>query len=259
MFNNPKNLIVIDGISTDKTTDIIANYGLTYYQGLGKGLTSDRQFGIDLSKSKWSFFVDSDHIIPENFLLEMINLMEDLDYTLLQSRLEIWEPRGLLNKGENSYYDLVHNTLGENIIPGIAPAIFRTDSLKSGKPLAINDGMTATIDDTNWAIKAMELGARIGIRGPRVSQIHSGSTVDYYKKFKWYGIGDGEFCQAQPRHRNRHYFHLLIRYPIIYSVRSLVKNLPLAVPFLIMQGFVRGFWCVITDTKISFTRSKAVD
>lgn len=257
LLNNPRELIVIDGLSTDRTIEIISSYGVTAHQGLGKGLTSDRQYGIELSTSKWSFFIDSDHVLPKNFLLDMKNLIEEHDYILLQSKLEIWKPKGLLNKGENSYYEIVHNAIKEEIIPGIAPAIFQTDLLKSTQPLAIDDGMTATIDDTNWAIRAIQKGAKIGIRGPKVSQIHSGSVVDYYKKFKWYGIGDGEFCQAQPEHRKGHYFHLLIRYPFIYSLRSFTKSSHRAIPFLIMQGIVRGFWCTITDVKIHFVRSQA--
>lgn len=257
--NKPRELIVIDGLSTDRTAEIISTFGISFVQGLGRGLTADRQLGIDMSKSKWSFFIDSDHVLPENFLITMKNLIEELDYTLLQSRLEIWHPMGLLNRGENGYYQIVHNGPGEVIIPGIAPAVFRTDSLKSGQPLAIDDGKTATIDDTNWAMKAVNLGARIGIQGPKVSQYHSSSTLGYYRKFKWYGIGDGEFCQAQPRLRAKHYFHLIIRYPILYSIRSLRKGLPVAIPFLVMQGFVRGIWCAITDIRLKFAASKAVD
>ena len=258
LANNPSEIIVIDGFSTDKTVEIISDLGIIYYQGLGRGLTADRQLGIDLSKSKWSFFIDSDHVLPSNFLAIMKSLIEELDYTLIQSRLEIWKPKGLLNKGENCYYDLVHNAIGENIIPGIAPAVFLTEKLKSEQPLSIADGMTATIDDTNWAIKAVKLGAKIGISGPKVSQFHSSSFIEYYKKFKWYGIGDGEFCQAQPIHRRRHYFHLIIRYPILYSIRSLRKGLPAAIPFLVMQGFIRGFWCGITDLRLKIVSLRAV-
>ena len=256
--NKPSELIVIDGFSTDRTPQVLSDLGVSYFQGLGRGLTTDRQFGIDLSKSEWSFFVDSDHVLPENFLSTMKNLIQQLDYTLIQSKLEIWNPKGLLNKGENSYYEIVHNSSGEKIIPGIAPAVFRTASLRSGQPLEIDDGMTATIDDTNWAIKALNLGAKIGIQGPKVSQFHISSTVGYYRKFKWYGIGDGEFCQAQPERRKRHYFHLLIRYPVIYPYRALRAGLPVAVPFLLMQGIVRGLWCAITDVKLFLTASKDV-
>jgi len=255
--NNPKEIIVIDGFSTDKTVQIISAIGVSYIKGSGRGLTADRQLGIDLASSKWSFFIDSDHVLPENFLLTMKDLIEKMDYTLIQSKLEIWNPVGILNKGENCYYGVVHNAKGEDIIPGIAPAVFRTHFLKSNTPLAIDDGMTATIDDTNWAIKAKKGGAKIGIQGPKVAQFHSSSTSEYFKKFKWYGIGDGEFCQAQPNHRIRHYYHLLIRYPIIYSSRCLLRGLPIAIPFLVMQGFVRGFWCIRTDLKLQFFDGKA--
>ena len=244
---------MIDGNSTDGTIEIVSSMGINSVQGLGKGLTADRQLGIDMSESTWSFFIDADHILPSNFLSTMKNIIETKNYTLIQSRLKIWNPKGILNKGEDCYYEIVHNATNENIIPGIAPAIFRTTQLKSNSALAIDDGVTATIDDTNWAIKAQKTGAKIGIQGPKVSQFHSSSTLDYYKKFRWYGIGDGEFCHGQPQFRRRHYFHLLIRYPILYSIRSIRKKSPIAIPFLFMQGLVRGFWCV--KTELSLKRS----
>ena len=255
--NRPAEIIVIDGFSNDKTIEIISNLGITHHEGLGRGLTADRQLGIDLSKSSWSFFIDADHILPTNFLSVMKHLIEESDYTLIQSRLEIWNPRGLLNKGENCYYDLVHNLSSGNIIPAIAPAVFRTDLLKSNQKLAVDDGMTATIDDTSWAIKALNLGAKIGIFGPKVAQYHSSSFRDYYRKFRWYGIGDGEFCQAYPNLRIRHYFHLIIRYPILYPIKALLRGLPVAVPFLVMQGFVRGIWCAKTDIGHEIIKLKA--
>ena len=254
--NNPKHLIVIDGNSTDKTTEIISSMGIDCHRGLGKGLTADRQLGIDLSLTKWSFFIDSDHVIPANFLSTMVELIEEADFMLIQSQLQIWNPVGLLNKGEENYYQVVHNAPKENIIPGLAPTIFLTDLLKTGMPLAIDDGLTATIDDTNWAMKARDSGSKIGILGPKVSQ--SSSINDYYKKFKWYGIGDGEFCHAQPNYRNGHYFHLLIRYPLIYSIRLLRKGLPITIPFLVMQGLVRAFWCAKTDLQLKLASSEAV-
>ena len=255
--NNPGNLIVIDGKSTDKTREIISSMGVEFIEGLGKGLTADRQMGIELSVTKWSFFIDSDHSIPKNFLSTMVKLMEEGEYTLLQSTLGIMEPVGLLNKGEDIYYEVVHNAPQEKIIPGLAPTVFFTDLLKAGTPLAIDDGLTATIDDTNWATKAKSLGVKIGILGPKVLQRHPSSFINYYKKFKWYGIGDGEFCHAQPNHRRRHYFHLLIRYPLIYSTRALLKRKPNATPFLVMQGLVRAFWCARTDMQLKFV-SKTV-
>jgi hypothetical protein len=230
--------------------------GLDYIQGVGRGLTADRQLGIDLSTTKWTFFIDSDHVIPINFLNDMIKLIEDYNYALIQSHLQIWNPIGLLNRGEDNYYQVVHNAPNENIIPGLAPAVFLTVALKTGMPLAIDDGLTATIDDTNWAMKAKDLGTKIGILGPKVSQLHSSSVKDYYKKFKWYGIGDGEFCHAQPNHRRRHYFHLLVRYPLIYSTRLFRNGLPITIPFLVMQGFVRAFWCAITDLQLKLVSTE---
>ena len=66
---------------------------------------------------------------------------------------------------------------------------------------------------------------------------------DYMKKFIWYGVGDGEFCK---KHKNRAFsmfFHLAIRYPILYPLKALVSLKFRAIPFCMLQGFTRLYAC----------------
>ncbi len=249
--NNPADLYLVDANSNDGTRDLAQRLGVRIVDGRGMGLTADRQLGIEKSKTTFTFFIDCDHIIPENYLLRMLEIIQREKYVLVQSKLAIDNPVGLLNLGENAYYELIHNNPRERIIPGIAPAVFETLKLKKGSHLEIEDGRTQTIDDTSWASKAVRAGAKIGIEGPAVLQSHQPEFKSYYKKFKWYGIGDGEFCSVNRRLTFRHYFHLFVRYPIVYSTRSILMGKSIAIPFLVMQGLVRGIWCALTQIKLT--------
>lgn len=249
--NNPSDLYLVDANSNDGTRDLAQRLGVRIVDGRGMGLTADRQLGIEISKTAFTFFIDCDHVIPENYLPRMLEIIQREKYVLVQSKLAINNPVGLLNLGENAYYELIHNNPSERIIPGIAPAVFETLKLKKGSHLEIEDGRTQTIDDTSWASKAVRAGAKIGIEGPVVLQSHQPGFKRYYEKFKWYGIGDGEFCSVNRRLTIGHYFHLFVRYPIIYSTRSILAGRSIAIPFLVMQGLIRGIWCALTQIKLT--------
>jgi glycosyltransferase involved in cell wall biosynthesis len=253
---NPSKLYVVDAFSTDATREIVGNLGVQIIDGLGRGLTADRQLGIENSKSDFTFFIDCDHVIPPDFIEKMLEIIQKDHYVLVQSQLEILNPLGLLNLGEQAYYELFHNNPKEKIIPGIAPAVFRTKLLASGSGLEIDDGSTSTIEDTSWATKALQQGAKIGIQGPIVAQFHSSGFFAYLKKFKWYGIGDGEFCHSHPNLAISHYYHLLFRYPIVYSFRAIWHRKIRAIPFLIFQGVVRFTFCIQTHLKLRVRRFK---
>lgn len=248
--NKPSNLFLVDANSNDGTQEVATRLGVKIIDGYGRGLTADRQLGIEKSKTEFTFFIDSDHIIPENYLSRMLEIIQRDKYTLVQSQLAIYEPKGLLNLGESAYYELVHNNPREKIIPGVAPAVFQTLKLKKGSELEMEDGLTPTIDDTSWASKAVIKGAKIGINGPVVHQLHLSGFRNYYRKFKWYGIGDGEFCAINRSLAFRHYYHLFIRYPIVYVVRAIIIGKSRAVPFLVMQGITRGYWCAVTHIRL---------
>jgi glycosyltransferase involved in cell wall biosynthesis len=249
---SPDELIVVDAGSTDGTVEIARAFTSHIITGAGKGLTADRQIGIEAANYNLAFFVDSDHILPKNYLLDMEEILLTSNYLLIQSKLQIYKPVGILNCGEDAYYRLIHNNSDEEIIPGIAPAIFWRGKLANGSGMEIDDGLTNTIEDTSWAEKAKSRRFSIAIAGPIVSQMHKSGSYEYFKKFRWYGIGDGEFCLTHSRRALGHLYHLSVRYPIIYSWKAVVSGELIAVPFLIFQGYIRLFYCLREIAKSYF-------
>ena len=76
-----KNLIIIDGFSTDATKDIVKEFqdqygNIVFIQEKGtRG--SARQTAIRMVKSKWFMFVDSDVILSKNWFAEAEKLVKD--------------------------------------------------------------------------------------------------------------------------------------------------------------------------------------
>ena len=75
------NLIVVDGYSTDATADIVKEFQQKYGNVIfvqEKGTRgSARQSAVQLVKSDWFVFVDSDVILSKNWFAEAIKLVKD--------------------------------------------------------------------------------------------------------------------------------------------------------------------------------------
>ena len=75
------NLIIVDGFSTDSTPDIVKEFHEKYGNVSSlqeKGTRgSARQTAIQLVKSEWFMFVDSDVIFSKNWFAEAEKLMKD--------------------------------------------------------------------------------------------------------------------------------------------------------------------------------------
>lgn len=233
------NLLVIDGHSTDNTREILNEMLIPFLLGKGEGLTKDRQFGIDESQTKFTLFVDSDHVVGEDFFEVMFTAYQKSGVSFLQSRLRLHNPSGFLSKGEDHYYRCFHNEHWNKKMIGLAPSIFVTDNLKTGSKWQLFSEQSMVIDDTSWAKRANDSGATFIVGGPEVFQVHAEGLIHYLKKFAWYGKGDADFMLEFPDRRNSMLFHLLIRYPWIFGYKLMRERSLGGFVFVQIQGLTR--------------------
>ena len=78
------------------------------------------------------------------------------------------------------------------------------------------------------------------------------SYKSYFNKFKWYGRGDGEFCIKHPKRALGMLFHLIVRYPVLYSIRAALSGQFTAIPYVIFQGFTRVTFLFVRLIKLRF-------
>jgi len=70
--NNPTDIIVVDGNSTDRTVDIVRRYTEKVYSDEGKGLNYARQLGAEQATQEYIAYVDSDVILTDDALATML-------------------------------------------------------------------------------------------------------------------------------------------------------------------------------------------
>lgn len=246
--NNPDEIIVVDGGSVDKSIEIAKKYNTKIIISNNSNLTQDRQKGIDATKNDYIALIDADHRLEDDSLIKLIEELEKYSFDVGQSQLKSYKNYSWLNKAEEEFWDITHNKSGPRSMIGVAPAIYNKKIFEKVK---FDDTITKTIDDTDFIYRlSLVPEFKYGILETKIAQLHDSSYLSYMKKFKWYGIGDGEFCF---KHKNRMlsmFYHLLVRYPIIYSIKGLLRGKFYAIPFFILQGLRRFYFMIITLFKL---------
>lgn len=236
----PDEVIIVDGGSDDNTLDIAREFAdVTVIESKDSNLTRDRQIGIDAARNRYIAMIDADHYLISSDLDSLFAEMNEFKLHIIQGGLVAYNKTGFWLVAESDSWELTHNVPGCRKMIGTAPAIYdkRVFDL-----VRFEETITQSIDDTDFMYRLSRYPEiRVGVGRTKIQQHHFGDFYTYVNKFKWYGKGDGEFCKKHPERCLSMLFHLLIRYPIMYSFAAIKVCKFRVVLFYVLQGYVR-FW-----------------
>jgi glycosyltransferase involved in cell wall biosynthesis len=174
--SEPREIIVVDGNSTDRTLEIARRYPVRILSDAGKGVAAARMLGVEVAGSSAVALIDVDIVLPDGALVRLLDEFRDGGYTALQAGLHSTSGPGYW--GRALVYH--HNTGRSKNWPGVMATIFRRESL-----LAYGfDERFASGEDIELRWRLRQGGERLGV---------SRQTIVYHRFDDSFACARGQF------------------------------------------------------------------
>jgi glycosyltransferase involved in cell wall biosynthesis len=188
-------IIIIDSNSNDGTLDLIKKFkGIKVYQYQGT-LLGARGVGVEKSKGKYIFLVDSDHVLEPNTIEKAVQKMKEFDMLWIYERS--YKPKRLLERLYDADRVLTQNYASDYIEPiggTILPRFYKRKALveafKNIPPKILP--LCVAHDHAIIYYEAKRISPKVGnigdYRNPAIWHQEPWSWKNLFKKTYRYGI-----------------------------------------------------------------------
>ncbi len=253
-LNQPFELIVIDGVSSDSTVERARGVADQVISDEGKGFSYARQLGVETARGEYVAFVGVDNVVPEGWLQGLTAELQASGYAGIQSQMRVWldQHSTYWDRCWNEYFRLTHPP-GEQPVIG-TPAIFvRRLLLEFG----YDPGIGPT-DDTDLCLRLRLQGYRVGVGTTLAYEKQRLTFRGFARRWRWYGMGDARFVlkyRKSPAVAVRHLLHPLRTYILGLSWKALREGKVTYVPFFVLCGLLRYVGLLQEMPRLLFRRS----
>lgn len=235
-----KELIVIDGNSTDGSLEYLKEQKIKILSDSGKGLSYSRKLGIDNANGKVVFIAGPDDICDQSFLEDSLKNFLTLNYDAATVGLKIFNPQTYWDHSLNLWSSYVRKNKGTTNVIG-TPTFFKKKVFDHIQ----YDPNTIGCDDTDISEKLIKKNFKIGVLEIYSDQINDNNFEDIKKKFILYGKSDINYYLNRNNkinllnlfntltHPLKHFF----KFSMFLILKMRFKNLP----FVFIVTFYRYF------------------
>jgi len=218
LANDPQEVVVIDGGSSDSTVDIATAAGARVLTPGRLGLGPSRQQGWRATDLPYVAFVDADDRLPPTWLGVMLEELRTGEYAALQSRLGVFEPRTWWARSWDQYFAESIQRAPDTTMVG-RPALFDRSALAS-----FQQELPSLDEDTHLSRWFEVQGMRQGVGSPKALRLVEETWPENAAKWRSYGKGYRGFVEAHPDRRASVLKHALVTIPITRSVRPVLRG-----------------------------------
>lgn len=210
----PRDVIVVDGESTDRTLEIAARYPVRVLSDEGRGLPAARIMGTEAASSGRVVLIDADVVMPDGALASLLDEFEQGGYTALQAGLASVSGSGYWGRALVNH----HRTGRSKNWFGLVATIFQREALlEHGFDPRFLSG-----EDIELRWRLQQQGARLGV-SERTVVDHRFAGDDFeFAKGQWLADGHG-LGRMVVKHRLRGV--PLLGLPLAAAVRGALLSL----------------------------------
>ncbi len=238
--NNPKEIIVVDGKSDDKTVEISKKFTDKIYNDPGKGLALARNIGAENAKGKYLLYVGPDNLLEKNTIKQMIEYMDKNGFAgvscqTIYKNTSTYIARCMNIYKRTRYYPGERDVIGT---PWLYP-----------KELLIKfpfDNKMSFSDDTDLCHRLKKEGLKVGISDAICYEQGYIGSKDIAARWKMYGKSDAQFYNKYSHEMKFVRKIKSLLHPVTAETTSVMKSNKVKfekrlyiLPFLLMITFYR--------------------
>jgi len=225
--NNPAEIILVDGNSTDGTLNIARMYTYKIYSDDGRGESYARQLGAEKASQEYISYIDSDAILTEGALSTMLTEFNTSDYISIKALVlpgdkitNYWQ------RSQEQHRKLRHV---ENSI-GTLACIFRRETIMK---FPFDLSPRGLLDDSDLEYRLKKVGYKFGTSTAIVFHPHRATFKEFVKRRFKDGRGMARFVHKHGP------WHAGVWPPLhlFYWVGvSIIKGKPKMIPYFVVNG-----------------------
>lgn len=181
--NSPKEIIVVDGLSSDSTVELSKKYTDIIISDEGKGPGVAGTMGIARASGAYVAYVGADNILESDSLEKMAEAMHQNDWMAVSTGTRFLNPQTYLERCIDRYKALRY-TPGERNALG-SPFICERSAFEKYWPEDINIAWSTPMFE-----RALQDGKKMGIADLVVYEIGTASLSYVLFRWVWYGVND---------------------------------------------------------------------
>jgi glycosyltransferase involved in cell wall biosynthesis len=223
--SEPREIIVVDGLSTDRTLEIAGRYPVRVLSDEGRGLPAARVIGAQAASSRLVALIDADVVLPEGSLEQLLEEYTEKGYTALQAGLESVSGPGYWGQALANHH---RSGRSKDWFGLVATILDRETLLEHGFDQAFLSG-----EDIEFRWRLQRAGARLGV-SRRTNVTHRFGDTFEFAKGQWLADGHG-LARMITKHRWRaaHLIGLPLAAALRGSLLSLARRQPRWLPYYV--------------------------
>ncbi len=241
-----KELIVVDGCSTDGSLNYLKKQNIKIISDKGRGLSYSRGLGIKNSKGKYVVVAGPDDIFKKNFFETLIKKFEKSEFDAATILIRIKKRITYWDECLNFWFTYIRKSGPAKSIG--TPTLYKKNLFKK-----VSYKITPLVcDDTYISEQLIRKKFKLGVLNLVIDQINNNKFKDFYRKFYDYGKSDCDYYLLNINkfnffekvntvfHPIRHFFKFF--FLILFSFK--IKFLPFVfiLTFIRYKGLIMHFY-----------------
>ena len=226
----PGEILVVDGISTDATADIVRRHGVQMIADPSRSLGHSRKSGVEAAKRVYVMFVDSDVVLAPGCISTMRCELETYGWAGIHARMVSEENLSYWQRAEDAGFSLYFNRVGPVGNIGTIAALFVRSILLE---YPFDPYFAESAEDVDLCLRLGRNKLHVGVSNAVAYHYHRRGFSSFLRQHFRNGKGTGRLAL---KHRSVRLLLRPLESRISQSMRSILTGRLGLVPYWTVSG-----------------------